>query len=255
MQDNSSGRSKVIGIALTVIFHVAVVVLFLGSGLTAQTPPQEEKSILIDFDEPQPDPPKPIEIAAGVEPKSPNPNPDEEIKLIQHSEAQNIGTKLNQAQEATVGDDGDVEIKEPPRKKEINKRALFSAADNDSKDTLAAQTSDRVTNALAAGHPQGNTTHGATDGEPSAKVAGRSTVGSLPLPNYSVQKSGRVVVKITVNREGKVTTAIPGYQGTTVTDKTLWESAKNAALKAIFNVNQSAPVSQEGTITYIFTLK
>jgi len=75
------------------------------------------------------------------------------------------------------------------------------------------------------------------------------------VPSYTVQKSGRVVVKITVDRNGKVTTAIPGYQGTTVTDKTLWAAAKEAALKATFNISETAPASQEGTITYIFTLK
>ncbi|MFA7034373.1 MAG: hypothetical protein WC166_06950 [Bacteroidales bacterium] len=255
MNNGSNSNAKLAGITATVIFHIALLLVCFGSGLKYNFPPPEEQSILIEF-EPEAEEPKPIEMAAGIEPKAPVPNPDEEIKLVQHAESQHLGNKLNETQEATVGRDGDIEVPEPPREKEINKRALFPAADNGKKkDTLAAQTSDRITDALAAGHSNGNTATGDTDGQPSAKVAGRSVMGSLPLPGYAVQKSGRVVVRITVNRDGKVTTAIPGYQGTTVTDKTLWEAAKAAALKSVFNVSQSAPLSQEGTITYIFTLK
>ena len=77
----------------------------------------------------------------------------------------------------------------------------------------------------------------------------------LPIPSYTVQKAGKVVVQITVNRNGKVTSAIPGAPGTTVTDRTLYEAAKTAALNAHFNISNSAPESQEGTITYIFKLK
>ena len=80
-------------------------------------------------------------------------------------------------------------------------------------------------------------------------------MGSLPLPSYDVQKAGRVVVKITVNQDGKVTSAVPGAAGTTVNDASLWASAKKAALRAQFNVSRSAPESQEGTITYVFKLR
>jgi hypothetical protein len=52
-----------------------------------------------------------------------------------------------------------------------------------------------------------------------------------------------------------VTEAIPGAEGTTVTDKTLWNAARSAALKAHFNQSANAPALQTGTITYIFKLK
>ncbi len=96
---------------------------------------------------------------------------------------------------------------------------------------------------------------GSSDGEPSARLAGRNVVGSLLLPSYGVQKAGRVVVKIMVDREGNVTDAIPGVEGTSVTDRSLWSAAKEAALQAHFNANPKAPISQEGTITYVFKLQ
>ena len=131
---------------------------------------------------------------------------------------------------------------------------LFRSANSKKVDTLAAQVADKVSSSLKAGHPNGNTNIGSTDGEPSARLAGRSVMGSLPIPSYSVQKAGKVVVRITVDRNGTVTTAIPGDKGTTVSDSTLWESAKKAALDAHFNVSTGAPASQQGTITYIFKL-
>ena len=80
-------------------------------------------------------------------------------------------------------------------------------------------------------------------------------LGALPNPVYSVQNSGIVVVRIKVDQYGKVLEAVPGIQGTTVTDKTLWEAAKKAALESRFNMSSSAPPVQEGTITYKFNLK
>ena len=80
-------------------------------------------------------------------------------------------------------------------------------------------------------------------------------MGSLPKPDYTVNKSGKVVVKISVDQYGSVVSATPGITGTTVQDKVLWEAAKKAALEAKFNLSSSAPTIQEGTITYIFRLK
>ena len=46
-----------------------------------------------------------------------------------------------------------------------------------------------------------------------------------------------------------------GVEGTTATDKTLWQAAYKAAMGAHFNMDASAPALQEGTITYIFKMK
>ena len=159
---------------------------------------------------------------------------------------------LNGAQEATVGNKGDVEVSEPPCR-EISKRNLFTAADNKAKkDTLAAQTSREITDALKAGHASGNIKDGNTSGVPNSKLAGRTVIGALPRPPYNVTESGKVVVKIKVNRDGTVVEAQPGAEGTNLTNKTAWEAAKKAALKTQFNMKPDAAEFQYGTITYIF---
>lgn len=209
--------------------------------------------ILLDFTEVEEEP-KPIEVKAGNEPKAINANPKEEIKLVQKSEAQEVGKKPAEGVATTIGEDGDVE-KPEPKKVVIDKRALFSSVNNKKKDTLAAQTAERISDALKGGNPQGNTRVGNTDGQPSANLKGRNVMGSLPFPEYTVNNEGKVVVKIMVDQYGNVTNAIPGVAGTTVQDKQLWEAAKTAAYKAIFNVSSEAPAVQEGTITYVFKLK
>lgn len=245
-------KSIAVGAAMTVVFHIALLFVFINAGLKYIYPPPEEMGILLDFTEPEEV--KPIEVKAGNEPKAVNADPEKEIRLIQKSEAQEIGKKTAEGIETSIGPDGDVE-KPEPKKVTIDKRALFTSANNKKKDTLAAQTAERVSNALKSGNPQGNTRVGDTDGEPSAKLKGRNVVGSLPFPQYTVNNEGKVVVKILVDQYGKVTGAVPGAAGTTVQDKRLWEAARDAAYKAVFNVSSSAPTVQEGTITYIFKLR
>ena len=102
----------------------------------------------------------------------------------------------------------------------------------------------------------GNVVKGRLDGEPNAHLEGRSTIGGLKKPLYNVQKEGTVVVRIKVDHTGRVVEAIPGEKGTTVSDKTLWNEARKAAMEAKFTpTNDPDKVQQTGTITYIFKLK
>ena len=70
-----------------------------------------------------------------------------------------------------------------------------------------------------------------------------------------------MVVRIKVDRKGKVVEAQPGYSNpeerlfTTLNNKTVWEAAKKAALQAQFNEKSDAPEFQYGTIKYIFEIK
>ena len=247
--------SRMSGGILTVVIHASLVACFFVTGFTYLDPPPPEKTpILIDFTEPELE--KPKQVWNGTRPQVAKPDPAKPINLVQQSEAQLEGTKSNEAPETTVDDFGDVETPEPPREKPINRRALFHAANNNTtKDTLAPQTAREISDALKAGHASGNTKTGETAGEPNARLVGRSVNGTLPRPSYGVQANGKVVVKIWVDQYGSVTKAQAGVEGTTATDKTLWQAAYKAAMGASFNMDADAPALQEGTITYIFNLR
>jgi colicin import membrane protein len=88
----------------------------------------------------------------------------------------------------------------------------------------------------------------------SYSLGGRGFV-SLPSPKYKLQVEGKVVVEVSVDKEGKVVQAIPGTKGSTTLDESLLKVAKDAALGARFEVKNDAPAIQKGTITYNFILK
>ena len=252
-RDRQSKVSRTTGVVLTVSVHACLIACCFFSGFTyLDPPPPEKEQILIEFEEVEIK--KPKQTWRGTSPRAEVPS--KEINLVQQSQAQNLGTKTNEAPEATIGNHGDIEVPEPPREKPIDRRALFAAADNKTeKDTLAAQTAREVTDALKAGHALGNTETGETRGEPKAKLAGRTVNGTLPRPSFGVQAEGTVVVDIWVDNYGQVQKAVAGAEGTNVTDKTLWQAARKAALGAHFNMSADAPALQKGTITYIFKLK
>ncbi|MFA5326818.1 MAG: cell envelope integrity protein TolA [Prolixibacteraceae bacterium] len=109
------------------------------------------------------------------------------------------------------------------------------------------------------GSPQGTAnaekygTGGGVGNGPSYSLDGRRGL-SLPKPYYPGNEEGIVVVQVTVDRNGMVTKAEPGVRGTNTANPELVSAAKKAALQAKFNVDQSAPAFQVGTITYRFRL-
>jgi len=86
---------------------------------------------------------------------------------------------------------------------------------------------------------------------PAYDLSGR-TSKSIPVPKYTEDDQGKVVVTIWVDKNGNVTRAEPGAIGTNVSNPSLWAKAKQAALQAKFSVDLEAPEVQRGTITYNF---
>ncbi len=84
-------------------------------------------------------------------------------------------------------------------------------------------------------------------------LAGRKAL-SKPIEQPECQEEGVVVVRIIVDKNGKVIRAIPGIKGSTNTAACLLKPAKEAALKTRWNADEKAPNNQIGTIIYKFSL-
>lgn len=135
----------------------------------------------------------------------------------------------------------------------VNPRALFK------------QSQGGVDEPENAGNPQaqegaedrakGTGTGAAPDGHDQLDkgLQGRGLVGNLPRPRYSSDAEGRVVIRVTVDRTGRVTAAAYEPKGSTTSHPTLIREAQEAAMQARFTESRS--FVQGGTITYIFTLK
>jgi len=85
----------------------------------------------------------------------------------------------------------------------------------------------------------------------SANLTGRAVVTPPKLPK-DTKEEGKVVVEITVDREGKVIEATPTGRGTNTSSAILKRKAVEAALNTKFNVDGKFE-EQRGTITIVFS--
>jgi hypothetical protein len=144
---------------------------------------------------------------------------------------------------------------------DINSRASNAFGSGGAGDNASKSTGQGVSfpggNQGSPNGSAGSTNYGPGGGDgngPSYDLDGRSSIGALPKPSYPGNEAGVVVVQVTVDKYGKVTSAVPGYRGSTTYNTQLLNAAKIAALKARFNLDESAPAFQQGTITYRFVL-
>lgn len=84
-------------------------------------------------------------------------------------------------------------------------------------------------------------------------LQGRGLVGKLPVPSFPGNSSGKIVIRVRVDQNGRVTNADFEPVGSTISDGTMIEAARQAALKARFTESRS--YVEGGTITYYFNLK
>lgn len=135
----------------------------------------------------------------------------------------------------------------------VNPKALFRQSqggvdepENAGNNKAEAAERDAASGAGTGTAPQG---HDQLD----TGLQGRGLVGDLPKPRYTSDAEGRVVIRVTVDRTGRVTAATYEPKGSTTSHPTLIREATEAAMQARFTESRS--FMQGGTITYIFTLK
>jgi periplasmic protein TonB len=106
-------------------------------------------------------------------------------------------------------------------------------------------------------HGDGTGSHG--DGGPGGNginfsLSGRSMRVPPKITDQS-QEQGKVVVDITVDKNGNVVTASAPGRGSTTTSTNLVRKAKDAAMKTKFSPSPQGVEEQRGTITFAFILR
>lgn len=96
-------------------------------------------------------------------------------------------------------------------------------------------------------------TPGSGSGTGGYGLNGRSLVRKGKVPQECNQE-GRVVVKIIVDKNGNVISAIPGVKGTTNNNPCLLDPAKKTAFKHKWNLDGNAPSQQVGFVVVNFKL-
>jgi TonB family protein len=259
------------------VFHTGLLAFALLFGFATPLPLPEEEGILINFgtdqtgsgsqepmysEIPEESTPLPQEAATPTE-------STEEIISQDFEEAPVVTEKPQEKpqaeeQEKVIAPKNDVKpvekeqtpppVEEPPK---VDERALYKGRKNTDATGSEGITEGEGNQGSITGSPDSdNYADGLSSGGGGIdfSLAGRNPV-SLPKPEYNTQVSGTIVVRIRVNRDGRVTSAEPGVRGTNILDENLLEAARKAALKARFNSSADAAYTQTGTITYHFVLQ
>ena len=77
---------------------------------------------------------------------------------------------------------------------------------------------------------------------------------SKPAPKYTCNEEGKVVVEVSVDRNGRTINAVAGIKGTTNTARCLLDQARIAAMNTRWDASSDAPEKQVGKIVYNFNL-
>lgn len=240
----SAKKNKVIASIVTIVVHAVIVVLLLVLCFRTPLPLPGEAGVEVD-----------LGMYAGISQRE---------EVIDEEE------KVVAEEEDIVSDDTDIPAIEPEKKPEekeeiveekeeepvINQRALFQVTPNNNDVTSSEGNTEDIGE---QGSPNGLKDmnryegNGGSGGGPAYDLGGRGAK-SIPSPSREFDEEGKVVVDIWVDKEGRVMRAEVG-KGTTVTNSVMRESARIAALNAVFVQDKDASDIQKGTITYTFIIR
>lgn len=248
--NEKNSRSGVIG---TVVFHLLLLLLFISAGMPYQDPPPiNEGSMMINFGT--------NDTGSGDEnPAEPENSASENTTPTENSAtAENVLTQDNveapflssspaeSAQEETTLAEVEPVVSD-------NLSNAMNALNNSENVSSQGESGDSGDEGDLEGDINSNGSSNVEGGGIGFDLGGRGKV-SFKKPENPTQEDGKVVVEIWVNRDGKVLKAKPGARGSTTTNPTLQQKAKEAALKAKFKRDENAPFEQKGTMTFVFIL-
>ncbi|WP_316815933.1 energy transducer TonB [Pedobacter nyackensis] len=176
---------------------------------------------------------------------------DKEIVTQSTEEAVSVKTKTTKSTSTPVATPNP---DTKPAKPAINQNALYKGKTN--KGTGAGD---------GTGTTPGN--QGSVNGDPLANNYGEGGSGfgetpialrkftNLVLPQDDGQKTGKIAVRISINKSGIVIAAQPGVKGTTLNDRELWQKCKDAVMGARLSQSESAPDVQIGVVVFNFKVK
>jgi len=259
---------------ITAIILAVLLFAIFNFGMKYLDPP-EEYGIAINLGDSDFGNGKPVENTKTLPPQKAVDKVEEKI------EENVIQTPKEIIKDEVITDDTAKEVPVIEKKKEEKKEPIKEIIKKEvpkEKPKPSKETQDALNSLLNGNNKEGETkgegddkndgVNGAENGDPNSNkyygkagsgnngnynLAGRKAL-SKPIEKPDCQQEGIVVVSITVDKNGKVISAIPGVKGTTNSSSCLLKPAKEAALRTTWNADKKAPTNQKGTIIYKFTL-
>lgn len=259
----SEKENKRKGLIATIAVHVAMVLMFIFFGITKMIPPPED-GIAINFGYEE-DGSGTNEQAA---PQQPQTRPQE---MPQETTEQIDKVVTQESVDAPSVHEEKPKPKTQPTEKPVDKTRELTEAE---KRLEAMKNKDKESAQSGQGQGEGETTGGGDQGDPNGdrnsqnregggaggtgdyRLGGRKAL-ERPKPVYDCAEEGRVVVKIWVDRQGRVINATPGEKipagpASTTTITCLYNRAKEAAMRTTWQPDANAPDNQVGYIIYNF---
>lgn len=251
-------KNSRVGLIGTIVFHALLLLFLLFFGLTYFDPPPSEEGITINFGT--------SDNGMGNEQIQATNTPIETVSQ-DHSEVQEATSSediVTQNTTETIA----VNAKENTEKAEkVSPPKEEKKISNDLSAALSALDNAKQNTANSEGETNSPDDQGAIDGDVNSSkytgggrgsgitysLAGRS-LRTTPKIKDNSQEEGKVVVDIVVDKYGKVVKAIAGARGSTTSNSTLLNKAKEAALKTRFNAKPDAVSDQKGKMTFVFIL-
>ena len=253
----TENKNKVISGIGTALFLIVVSLICMAFGYDPPDPPIPEEGVEVNVgnsdmgfgDNPMPD---------ASEPSS-APRPVSATEQIATQNTESSAPLYSSPKPSTAKQDNETPTTtkpEPPKEPEINKNALFNGNKGNKNKNQNAGSEGNTSGSGNMGKPDGNPNSNRYDGQPGQGGTGFSLTGrsakALPSPNNTINKEGKIVVKIWVDQAGNVTQVSAPEKGSTISDAALVNQAKTAAKSAKFSAKADAPEVQTGTITYVF---
>ena len=246
-----SDKNKRAAIIGTVLFHIAIVLVLVFTGLTPPIPPRPEIGVEVNLGNSD-------DGMGEKQTKNPSENVSTPPPTPQNiTKPENVVTQ-DQVKTVKVNDQVKTETKtqpktEPVKEPVIDKSKLFDKNRFKKKGGSEGKTGKAGDQGRPDGSPDAKSYVGSHGTGVSFSLVGR--VGkSLPKPPKEYSEAGTVVVSIRVNKSGVVISAVVKEKGTDTPNTQLRKLAIKAAKASLFDAKPDAPEVQVGTIEYVFEI-
>ena len=246
------------GIIATIVFHVALLIIFLFTGLTMPNPLPDEVGMEIEMDFGNTD------LGSGeVQPQSTEPQEITEpvSEPIESTPVEAVEEVATQNTESAIAAPKEVKKKKVEETKpELDKRLKEAIANPfASKEENKSEGQGSSNEAGDHGKADGSLTGGSLSGGPGngASLIGFGGRGfrNRPRVKGNWQESGIIVVEVIFDRYGNYVRATSGARGTTINNAAMIKAVEEAVRSATIDPEPDGPAEKKGEIKFVFTLE
>ena len=256
---NFSDNHKQKGIIGTLVFHLALLIIFLFTGLTMPVPLPDEMGMPVQLDlgntefgsgDEQPESTEPTEVSEPVS----EPVESNTVEAVEEVATQTTESAVSAPKEV---EQEKVEEKKPELDKRLKEAISNPFATDNSNDSKGQGSTDKPgDHGKEDGSPTGKSMNGtAAGGGASLTGFGGRGFRNRPRVQGNWQESGVIVVEVIFDRYGNYVRATSGVRGTTITNAAMIKAVEDAVRKATIDPDPDGPAEKKGEIKFVFTLE